>query len=225
MHLKSLHIQGFRRLHNLSLRFRSGLNIIVGPNNVGKTAVVDALRVLLSASDEGNLRLTELDLHQTATGERSLAATFTFVFSGLSEEHEADFMTALIPVKNEGAIVGYDAQFNVQYTQAEAGGRLRLRRWVGLHEENVMTTEMLENLRAIYLQPLRDPALGLKPGRMSQISRLIQNMTDKAQREELVKTLKTIDTDLKGKHPISSTNTAISNRHESMLGKQLNIAT
>ena len=221
MHLKSLHIQGFRRLHDLSLRFRSGLNIIVGPNNVGKTAVVDALRVLLSASDEGNLRLTELDLHQTATGERSLAATFTFVFSGLSEEHEADFMTALIPVKNEGAIVGYDAQFNVQYTQAEAGGRLRLRRWVGLHEENVMTTEMLENLRAIYLQPLRDPALGLKPGRMSQISRLIQNMTDKAQREELVKTLKTIDTDLKGKHPISSTNTAISNRHESMLGKQL----
>jgi len=221
MHLKSLHIQGFRRLQDLTLNFRSGLNIIVGPNNVGKTAVVDALRVLLSASDEGNLRLTELDLHQTATGERSPAATFTFVFSGLSEEHEADFMTALIPVKNAGAIVGYDAQFNVQYTQAEAGGRLRLRRWVGYHEEYVMTTEMLENLRAIYLQPLRDPAHGLKPGRMSQISRLIQNMTDTAQREDLVKALKTIDNDLKGKHPISSTNAAISNRHESMLGKQL----
>ncbi len=221
MHLKSLHIQGFRRLHDLTLSFRKGLNIIVGPNNVGKTAVVDALRVLLSASDEGNLRLTELDLHQTATGERSPAATFTFVFSGLSEEHEADFMTALIPVRNAGAIVGYDAQFNVQYTEADAGGRLLLRRWVGLHEENVMTTEMLENLRAIYLQPLRDPAHGLKPGRMSQISRLIQNMTDKAQREELVKTLKTIDNDLKGKHPISSTNTAISNRYESMLGRQL----
>lgn len=222
MHLKSLRIQGFRRFNELTLFFREGLNVIVGPNNVGKTAVVDALRVLLAASDEGNLRLTELDLHQKSTGERSTAATFTFVFSGLSEEHEADFMTALIPVKDGGgAIIAYDAQFTVQYTQVELGGRLRLRRWVGLREENVMTTEMLENLRAIYLQPLRDPAHGLKPGRMSQISRLIQNMTDRAQREQLVEALKTIDKDLNGKHPISTTNTAITTKHEGMLGKEL----
>lgn len=222
MHLKSLRIQGFRRLNDLTLSFRNGLNVIVGPNNAGKTAVVDALRVLLSASDEGNLRLTELDLHQAASGARSPSATFTFVFSGLSEEHEADFMTALVPVKNaEGIIVAYEAHFNVQYTQAEQGGRLRLRRWVGIHEENVMTTETLENLRAVYLQPLRDPAQGLKPGRMSQISKLIHNMTDKAQQEELVEALKAIDKELQGKHPVSSTNTAISTRHETMLGKEL----
>lgn len=222
MYLKSLRIQGFRRLKDLTLSFKSGLNVIVGPNNAGKTAVVDALRVLLSASDEGNLRLTELDLHQAPSGVRSPSATFTFIFSGLSEAHEADFITALLPVRSAaGNIVGYEAQFNVQYNQAEPGGRLRLRRWVGLHEENVMTTEMLENLRAIYLQPLRDPAQGLKPGRMSQLSKLIQNMTDKDQREELVETLKAIDKDLQSKHPVSSANTAISTRHETMLGKEL----
>lgn len=109
MHLKSLRIQGFRRLDDLVLSFKSGLNVIVGPNNAGKTAVVDALRVLLSASDEGSLRLTELDLHQAASGLRSLSATFTFVFWGLSEEHEADFMTALIPVKHAGGtVIGYE---------------------------------------------------------------------------------------------------------------------
>lgn len=222
MYLKTLTIKGFRRFLDLSLRFKDGLNVIVGPNNAGKTAVVDALRVLLAASDEGNLRLTELDLHQEPNGERSTAATFTFVFSGLSQDNEADFVTALVPVKDgSGAITGYEAHFTVQYTQAEPGGRLRLRRWVGLHEENVMTTEMLEELRAIYLQPLRDPAQGLKPGRMSQISKLIQNMTDQAQRDDLVKTLKVIDDHLKVKPPISSTNTAITAKHESMLGKEL----
>jgi len=223
MHLQTLHIQGFRRFHDLILRFKEGLNVLVGPNNAGKTAVIDALRVLLAASDEGNLRLTELDLHQMPGGERSTAATFTFVFSGLSEENEADFMTALVPIKDtSGAIVGYEARFTVQYTQAELGGRLRLRRWVGLHEENAMTTEMLEELRAIYLQPLRDPAQGLKPGRMSQISKLIQNMMpDKLQREELEKSLKAIDDELKGKPPVSSTSKAISTKHESMLGKEL----
>ena len=51
MYLKTLHIQGFRRFDDLSLNFKDGLNVIVGPNNAGKTAVVDALRVLLAASN------------------------------------------------------------------------------------------------------------------------------------------------------------------------------
>ncbi|WP_257250937.1 ATP-dependent nuclease [Burkholderia cepacia] len=223
MYLKTLRIQGFRRFDDLSLNFRDGLNIIVGPNNAGKTAVVDALRVLLAASDEGNLRLTELDLHEKPGGPPSPSATFTFLFSGLSEQNEADFMTALIPVKDgEGKISRYDARFSVQYTQAEPGGRLRLRRWVGLHEENVMTTEMLEDLRAIYLQPLRDPEQGLKPGRMSQISKLVQNMMpDKGARETLVQKLTEIDEELAKNEPISSTNSAITSKHKAMLGAVL----
>ena len=73
MCLYELRIQGFRRFEDLRLRFKNGLNVIVGPNNAGKTAVVDALRVLLSASDEGNLRLTELDLHVASDGIRGTA--------------------------------------------------------------------------------------------------------------------------------------------------------
>ncbi len=223
MYLKTLRIQGFRRFDDLSLNFKDGLNVIVGPNNAGKTAVVDALRVLLAASDEGNLRLTELDLHEKPGVPPSPTATFTFLFSGLSEDNEADFMTALVPTKDDdGKISGYDARFSVQYTQAEPGGRLRLRRWVGLHEENLMTTEMLEELRAIYLQPLRDPEQGLKPGRVSQISKLIQNMMpDKAARLALVQKLTVIDNELAKNDPISSTNSAISNKHEAMLGAVL----
>lgn len=222
MYLKQLRIQGFRRFDDLSLQFKNGLNVIVGPNNAGKTAVVDALRVLLSASDEGNLRMTELDLHQKADGSCCSDATFTFVFSDLTEVQEADFMTALIPVKDaQGAILSYEAKFTVQYAQVEAGGRLRLRRWVGEHEENVLTTEMLEELRAIYLQPLRDPAHGLKPGRMSQLARLIRRLSSPEQQGELEEALRAFDIGIKAKPPISTTNTAITTRHESMLGKEL----
>lgn len=224
MYLKTLRIQGFRRFDDLSLDFKDGLNVIVGPNNAGKTAVVDALRVLLAASDEGNLRLTELDLHEKPGGSTSSAATFTFVFSDLSEQNEADFANALVPVKDGDGkkILGYNARFSVKYTQAEPGGRLRLRRWVGQHEENVMTTEMLEELRAIYLQPLRDPEQGLKPGRMSQLSKLIQNMMpDKAARETLVQKLTNIDDELAQNEPISTTTSAISTKHHAMLGSVL----
>lgn len=224
MYLKTLRIQGFRRFDDLSLNFKDGLNVIVGPNNAGKTAVVDALRVLLAASDEGSLRLTELDLHQKLGGAPSPTATFTFIFSDLSEQNEADFANALVPVKDSDGkkILSYDARFSVQYTQAEPGGRLRLRRWVGTHEENAMTTEMLEELRAIYLQPLRDPEQGLKPGRMSQLSKLIQNMMpDKAAREALVQKLTNIDEELAKNEPIATTTSAISTKHKAMLGSEL----
>ncbi|WP_090872321.1 AAA family ATPase [Paraburkholderia diazotrophica] len=74
-----MRVQGFRRFANVTLQLKDGLNVIIGPNYGVKTAVIDALRVLLSASDEGTLRLTELDLHHLKIGARSTHATRTGV--------------------------------------------------------------------------------------------------------------------------------------------------
>lgn len=222
MYLYELRIQGFRRFNDLMLQFKEGLNVIIGPNNGGKTAVVDALRVLLSASDEGSLRLTELDLHQPKGGTRSTEARFTFVFRGLSTQEEADFITALKPfIDTDPKKTSYEARFTVQYTQAEPGSRLKLKRWVGDHEENGLTTDMLEELRAVYLQPLRDPASGLKPGRFSQLSKLLHRLSEKPQREALQERLKEFDAGLKPQPPVSTTNDVIGDKHKAMLGPEL----
>ncbi len=53
MHLSEVTIEQFRRTESLTVKFRPGLNVLVGPNNVGKTAVLDALRALLSTTEEG----------------------------------------------------------------------------------------------------------------------------------------------------------------------------
>ena len=52
MYLAQLNISNFRKLQKAELNFQPGLNILVGANNVGKTAVVDALRALLAGHDE-----------------------------------------------------------------------------------------------------------------------------------------------------------------------------
>lgn len=44
MYLAQLRISNFRKLQKVDLSFQPGLNVLVGSNNVGKTAVVDALR-------------------------------------------------------------------------------------------------------------------------------------------------------------------------------------
>ena len=80
---------------------------------------------------------------------------------------------------------------------------------------------MLEDLRAIYLPPLRDPASGLRPGRSSQIARLIHRLSDDSAKQELVEALQKFDTELKSKHPVQQTQTAIQARHESMLGSEM----
>jgi putative ATP-dependent endonuclease of the OLD family len=52
MYLATLKISNFRKLKEATLSFEPGLNIIVGANNIGKTAVIDALRALLAGHDE-----------------------------------------------------------------------------------------------------------------------------------------------------------------------------
>ena len=168
MYLHKLRISGFRRFEHLNITFKRGLNVIVGPNNGGKTAVVDALRVLLSISEDSSLRLTELDLHQASNGGRATEAKFVFVFRGLTRHEEAEFVNALRPVRRrDPSKKTYEAVITIQYSAVEPGGRLRVKRWVGDHDENQLTTEMLEELRSVYLQPLRDPASGLRPGPVS----------------------------------------------------------
>lgn len=138
MHLAELTIEGFRKLKNLNITFRPGLNVLVGPNNTGKTAVVDALRALLSTTDEGALRIDEFDLHVDATGAKAGEILFRYVFRGLSEDEEADFLAALKPrMPAAGKPTEYEAHLAVRYTLAQ-GGRLRPKRWCGDHEENAV---------------------------------------------------------------------------------------
>jgi putative ATP-dependent endonuclease of OLD family len=224
MHLSDLTIEGFRRIGSLTLKFRPGLNVLVGPNNVGKTAVVDALRALLSTTEEGALRISESDLHvpRTPGTVSPTQISFHYVFRGLTVDEEADFLTALKPTPGPaGVAVEYEAHMHVRYSSPDAGGRMRPKRWCGDHEENSLTSDMLEDLRAIYLPPLRDSASGLRPSRSSQIARLIYRLSDETSKQEMVETLKTFDTELKSKKPVKQTQTAIQTRHESMLGSGL----
>lgn len=220
MYLHRLSIEGFRKLEKLEVRFQKGLNLIVGPNNAGKTAIIDALRVLLSSGDEGALRVSDLDLHVKKDGTSVTQSTFSFVFRGLDIKEEADFVQALQPVYAGGAIVEYEALLTIRYTSVPTSLRLQVKRWAGLHEETPITVEMLDDLRAVYLPPLRDPALGLKPGRASQIAKLIQCLvpTSSADAIEVEEALHKLDEELKKTKAIKGTQEAIAKRHSDMMG-------
>ena len=57
---EKIHVQGFRRLHDVDLKLNP-LNVVIGPNGSGKTSLLDVFS-LLAASASGRLRATMSDL-------------------------------------------------------------------------------------------------------------------------------------------------------------------
>jgi putative ATP-dependent endonuclease of OLD family len=217
MYLAKLSIKNFRRLNDVTLEFVPGLNVLVGPNNVGKTAIVDALRALLAGVDDPYPRFDRDDIHLPKGGAPAGDISFEYVFRDLSPEDEADFLHALKP----GPDAKIEALLGVGYGDMDKSGRLRARKWCGDHEDVSMTSGMLDNLRSVYLKPLRDAEQGLKPSRTSQLSRLIHLLSDEAGQNGITAALKELDDKLKAHQPIIDTQAAITTRHNSMLGDQL----
>jgi putative ATP-dependent endonuclease of OLD family len=217
VHLAQLDITNFRKLKKAELHFQKGLNVLVGANNAGKTAIVDALRALLAGHDDPYPRLDAEDLHRPKDGNPEGAIVFHYVFRDLDADDEADFLAALKPDAN-GKM---EAHITIRYSEADKTGRLRAKRWCGDHEDVGLTPDMMENLRGVYLPPLRDASQGLKPNRTSQLSRLFQLLADDPGKEGINNALKELDEALKQHQPIISTHMAIRGRHGAMLGSQL----
>jgi predicted ATP-dependent endonuclease of OLD family len=76
----------------LSLRLQRGLNILVGPNDAGKTAVIDAPRYVLWTRGDDYVRLEATDFHAKADGTRASELLIRCIFEGLSPDEEARFL-------------------------------------------------------------------------------------------------------------------------------------
>ena len=77
MYLKYAHIKNFRKIDETNCAFNSGLNLIVGSNDSGKTAVIDAIRIVLKQIVDDYIRL-QLDYFKDSTQEINIDLVFSF---------------------------------------------------------------------------------------------------------------------------------------------------
>jgi putative ATP-dependent endonuclease of the OLD family len=214
MYLATLVVKNYRCLKELTVNFQPGLNVILGENNTGKTALLDAIRVVLGFGQERReIYLSEDDLFHDDAGARASICEITAVLKGLSEQERGGFSACLAPSLGDDV-----AQIHVRgevLTQGQRS-RFRFRIWGGELEGETIPPEMLDGIRAVYLEALRDPRIGLRPGRTSRLARLVQALSsgdeeskrvigiaqtanDQIERDDLVKrTVNEINTRLKG---------------------------
>lgn len=184
MRLLNLHIRNFRKIEDLSVTFPKGLTVIVGENNAGKTAIIDALRLMLfSSRDFEALRLNEDDFRR---GSQNAPIEISCAFCDLSDSDEVHFQECLVDIGNGK----FHAHLNARAEFNTTTRRANVKMWGGETEGGTLPSNLYDHLSSIYLQPLRDPESGLRPGRHSQVSRLIDCLTevDKRGRFETIAT-------------------------------------
>ena len=215
MWLRELQIRNFRKIEALTVSFPHGLTVLVGENNSGKTTIIDALRLMLfSSRDLDSLRLTEDDFRaETEHAPIEISCTLT----GLEDEDEVHFQECLVDI-GDGK---FEMQVNARVEFNETTNRCNVKMWGGETEGGSLPSNHYDRLATIYLQPLRDPERGLRPGQHSQVSRLVDCLTKEDQRADFETIAKDANRKIRVLKPVDNARRDINAQMAAIAGSEL----
>lgn len=164
----------------IEVDFKPGLNVLIGENDTGKTAIIDAIKYVLRTQSGEYFTLDEKDFHKPDEyTQRAMELKIECRFDDLS-------------VADAGAFLewcDYDASSNKQYLVVRlyakrVDGRIIQRFGVGENASFQMDWEAREKLRVVYLKPLRDALTDMTHGYKSRLAQILSALpafkTDKA---------------------------------------------
>ena len=180
---------------NLNLAFTSGINVIIGENDSGKTAIIDAIKLVLKTHSFDYLRIEDKDFYKESTRFR-----IEIRFDGLSDDEIAKNFTEWLGWEGAGEnIIPY---LKIMYDVKRNSERIfpsDIK--AGVDDEGyLLTAEAREYLKATYLKPLRDAESELiakKNSRLSQILMGDEAFKGKEKSHELVEIFNNFNVDLK----------------------------
>jgi len=184
MYIAELRIENFRCFgeaeHKFILSLNAGLTALVGENDTGKTAVIDALRFVLGTRDQEYFRVEDRDFHWPVKAkERRTEIRIRCKFDGLSAYDKGAFAEYLTYVERDGRT---EAVLFVNWTAKDTAGTRGSRRFVSVELRSgevgdgpTIDAEARNLLRATYLRPLRDAERAMAAGRGSRLSQILQH--------------------------------------------------
>lgn len=176
MYLSTLKLWNFRKYNEgpdgkpgLEIHFHNGVNILVGENDSGKTAVVDAIRYALKTQSGEFIQYDDKDFYQDPAGNRKDEFKIECVFDGINEQDSGLFWEWL--------------------SWSEDKTKYLLRVWLYVkRKDNVITpsfsagiegqaermdSEARELLKVVYFKPLRDALTDMTHGYKSRLAQIL----------------------------------------------------
>jgi putative ATP-dependent endonuclease of the OLD family len=177
MFLSSIKLWNFRRFGgagdidlkspHLTLRFKNGLNVLIGENDSGKSAIIDAIRITLGTHSTEWSRITDDDFYQQTTRFR-----IELIFAGLSAPEGKNFTEWLTL---HGKAPNFQPALHLNYDVSRVGNRI-IPSDVRAGPDNVghpLTAEAREYLKTTYLRPLRDAKTELVAKKNSRLAQIL----------------------------------------------------
>lgn len=182
MYLHSLKLWNWRKFAQgqngecgVEIEFNNGLNVIVGENDSGKTAIIDAIKTVLSTNNQDVNWVTELDFYEASTNMK-----IECIFRNLSQREEAFFYEWLTITSEKTELrVIMEAEIYEDINKQK-----KVKKSVKAGADNLesgMEDIVRQLLSVTYLKPLRDAAAELSPGKRSRIAQVVKNLSDFAE--------------------------------------------
>lgn len=168
-----LKIKNFRQFgpEGLTLNFRQGLTVLVGENDAGKSAIIDALRYAMGTTD---MRWNRILLSDVFENDPSNEIRIQVCFNHLTENESASLLEYLTYDRNGPFVyLNWTCHFNLKFTPA----RPIVEVTSGKNGDGpTFISEARELFRATYLKPLRDAYTDMQAGRSSRLAQVIRQV-------------------------------------------------
>lgn len=132
MYLHRVAIKNFRSIKDLNVHLSPGLNVIVGENNIGKSSIIDAIRLAMGqwgATGNDSFWLDKDDFFRSGFNEYEKQIRIDLFFSNLLPEDMGLFVEALnynVASPDKSTIsIHYEANWN------DESNRASIKRWGG----------------------------------------------------------------------------------------------
>ena len=172
MYLKSLNLNNFRKFQNLQVEFTKGLNLLVGENDAGKTAIVDAIKYVLNTQSFDYIRPSYEDFFNSESDELHRKNDFYIecIFEDL-KSHEASSFLEWLGFYDDGK-----SFLKIWLSAKRKDRKIFYEIRSGADDEgSQLSAEARDYLRVTYLKALRDAESELSPKKGSRLSQILDS--------------------------------------------------
>lgn len=226
MYLKKLVIKNYRSFDEdgITLIFNQGINAIIGENNVGKSSVMDAIRIVYSTvTYKKDIYFNKADFHFCEDGKSADFAQF--------DVYLEDVPKTLIEIWDPLSANATGGEFHIRFNKYIAPNgieKVKVTHWGIGTEGNQLSSDTFEAMDIVFLGALRDSENELRPSKTSKLAQLLRNLVpEEEKRDELVEILETANNSLLEKDQLikakSTINTNLRKIEQEFLQQEIDI--
>lgn len=177
MYLSLLKIKNFRCFdgNDHDITFKKGLNVLVGENDSGKSAIMDAIKIVLGTTDMNWYRIDQEDFYKE---DVSLEIAITCKFEDLNADECGAFLECLSYEDEDKKVPCLYLHWRCKYLTSFKPPRPVANISTGKDGNGTApSAEAKELLRTTYLRALRDAYSEMQSGKRSRLSQIMQHVS------------------------------------------------